>query len=151
MEKITSGLKSLIENHQFWIFLILFNFILWGGALLLVLVSLFPLNNPQLSVNFNGQTNHPKGFFFGGYLFSKLSNLSALNPNHIPISNIKFIDEKQLANSMENDIAVEELLFERMKLICIRDLKIKRIQKSVIVTVGWVVLSFTTWIAVINI
>lgn len=151
MDKITLGLKALFTDHQFWIFLILSNFILWFFALILVVISVFPLNNPKLSVNFDGHAVHPKGFYFGGYLFSKLETLSAFNPNHVPMSNIKFNDEKQFVNSLDEDKIVEELLFERMKLICIRDLKLKRIQKSLLVTIGWIVLSFITWIAVISI
>lgn len=151
MDKITTGLKELLTNHQFWIFLIVASFILWLLALMLVVISVFPLNNPKLSVNFDGQTKHPQGFYFGGYLFPTLGHLAALNPNHVPIAISKFTDEKRIINSLDNDKIAEELLFERMKLICIRDLKIKRLQKSLFVTIGWMILSFITWIAVISI
>lgn len=151
MDKITSGFKALLEHDKFWIFLIGFNFILWFLALILVVISVFPLNNPNLSVNFDGQTTHPKGFYFGGYLFGALAKPSAFNPNHVPISNVKFVDEKAFIALLDDEKISEELLFERMKLICIRDLKIKRLQKSLFVTIGWIVLSFVTWIAVISI
>lgn len=52
-------------------------------------------------------------------------------------------------DSLTSENIKDELLFERMKLISIRDLKIKRLQKALFTTVFWVVISFVIWLAVI--
>lgn len=145
MDKITAGLHTLIKHHDFWLLLIIFDFMLWTIGLLLLVFSVFPLNNPKDSIDFDGYQNHPKGFFFGGYLFSKLGFWSA----HIPKTSTKFVQEKNYVDSLTSENIKDELLFERMKLISIRDLKIKRLQKALFTTVFWVVISFVIWLAVI--
>ena len=149
MDKITAGLHTLIKHHDFWLLLIIFDFMLWTIGLLLLVFSVFPLNNPKDSIDFDGYQNHPKGFFFGGYLFSKLGFWSALNILHIPKTSTKFVQEKNYVDSLTSEHIKDELLFERMKLISIRDLKIKRLQKALFTTVFWVVISFVIWLAVI--
>ena len=46
-------------------------------------------------------------------------------------------------DSLTSENIKDELLFERMKLISIRDLKIKRLQKALFTTVFWVVISLS--------
>lgn len=149
MDKITTGLHALFKIHDFWLFLIVPNFALWIISLLLLVFSVFPLNNPKDSIDFNGFQNHPTGVFFGGYLFPKLGLGAALNIHHVPKASKTFVQEKQIIDSLTDDQVKEELIFERMKLISIRDLKIKRLQKSLFTTIFWVVLSFVIWLAVI--
>ena len=149
MDQITKGLQILVKNHDFWLLLIVLDFVLWTASLLLAVFSVFPLNNPKDSIDFDGYQNHPKGFFFGGYLFPKLGLGSALNILHIPKTSIKFVQEKTCLDSFTNEDIKVELLFERMKLICIRDLKIRRLQLSLFTTIIWVVISFVIWLSVI--
>lgn len=149
MDKITTGLHFLVKHHDFWLLLIVLNFTLWIISLLLLVFSVFPLNNPKDSIDFNGFQNHPTGIFFGGYLFPKLGFWSALNISHIPKANKNFVQEKAYVDSLVEETIQDELLLERMKLISIRDLKIKRLQKALFTTVFWVVLSFFIWLAVI--
>ena len=149
MGEITIGLNSLVKYSNLSLLLIILDFILWAASLLILVFSVFPLNNPKDSIDFNGYQNHPKGFFFGGYLFPKLEFLSALNIYHIPKTSTKFIDEKNYLDYLTDEKVKEELLFERLKLICIRDLKIKRLQRSLFITVCWVVVSFIIWLSVI--
>lgn len=122
---------------------------MWTIGLLLLVFSVFPLNNPKDSIDFDGYQSHPKGFFFGGYLFPKLGFWSALNIFHTPKTPTKFVQEKSYVDSLNDEGIKDELLFERMKLISIRDLKIKRLQKALFTTVFWVVISFIIWLAVI--
>ena len=61
----------------------------------------------------------------------------------------KFVQEKNYVDSLTSENIKDELLFERMKLISIRYLKIKRLQKALFTTVFWVVISFVIWLAVI--
>ncbi|MGU3313037.1 hypothetical protein [Acinetobacter sp. M5A5_2a] len=149
MDKITIGLSKLVELHDFWIFLIILDFLLWVVSLLILVFSVFPLSNPKDSIDFDGYQDHPKGVIFGGYLFPKLEFLSAFNVFHIPKANTKFVDEKKYIDSLDSIKIEDELLFERMKLISIRDIKIKRMQKALLTTIFWVAISFLTWLAVI--
>ncbi len=63
MDKITPAFTTLIKSNNLFILLILSFFVLWGYALVILFSSIAPQNNPKDSIDFNGITNQPKGFY----------------------------------------------------------------------------------------
>lgn len=146
MDKITPAFTTLITSNNLFILLIITFFLLWGYALIILFSSIAPQNNPKDSIDFNGITNQPKGFLFGGYHLQKLSFFQLFQAEAIPKEKIKLLDEINFIKNLSEEIYLEELNIERGKLITIRNLKTQRLNVCIKTIFIWLILSASLWI-----
>jgi len=146
IEAISPAFLILIQkNILFTLVLILF-FLIWGFALFILFMAVSPQNNPADSVDFNGISKQPKGFLFGGYLFQTISPMKYLNSSAMPDKKNSLVDEITYFKNLTEDEYIEELMFERLKLITIRNLKLQRISICIKAIFLLIVMTAVIWI-----
>lgn len=146
IEAISPAFLILIQKNILFTLVIILFFIIWGFALFILFMAVSPQNNPADSVDFNGISKQPKGFLFGGYLFQKISPMKYLNSSAMPDKKNNLVDEITYFKNLTEDEYIEELMFERLKLITIRNLKLQRISiciKSIFILI---VMTAVIWI-----
>lgn len=146
MDKITPAFTTLIKSNNLFILLILAFFILWGYALIILFSSIAPQNNPKDSIDFNGITNQPKGFLFGGYHLQKLGFFQLFQAEATPKEKINLLDEINFIKNLSEEAYLEELNVERGKLITIRNLKTQRLNVCIKTIFVWLILSASLWV-----
>lgn len=146
MDKITPAFTALIKSNDLFLLLILTFFLLWGYALIILFSSIAPQNNPKDSIDFNGITNQPKGFLFGGYHLQKLNFFQLFQSEATPKEKIKLLDEINFIKNLSEEAYLEELNIERGKLITIRNLKTQRLNVCIKTIFIWLVLSSCLWV-----
>lgn len=146
MDKITPAFTTLIKSNNLFILLILAFFVLWGYALVILFSSIAPQNNPKDSIDFNGITNQPKGFLFGGYHLQKLGFFQLFQAEATPKEKIKLLDEINFIKNLSEEAYLEELNVERGKLITIRNLKTQRLNVCIKTIFIWLILSASLWV-----
>ncbi|AYX98577.1 hypothetical protein ACUTA3_18390 [Acinetobacter baumannii] len=146
MDKITPAFTTLIKSNNLFILLILSFFVLWGYALVILFSSIAPQNNPKDSIDFNGITNQPKGFLFGGYHLQKLGFFQLFQAEATPKEKIKLLDEINFIKNLSEEAYLEELNVERGKLITIRNLKTQRLNVCIKTIFIWLILSASLWV-----
>lgn len=102
----------------------------WLVALILLIYCLVPFINPKNNINFNNITKHPKGFYFGGYYPLNLGFWHSLLPTSVVQDKYNLEEDINILKELTLDDYTIELHFERVKLIYIRNIKIKRLQQS---------------------
>lgn len=127
IEAISPAFLILIQKNILFTLVIILFFLIWGFALFILFMAVSPQNNPADSVDFNGISKQPKGFLFGGYLFQTISPMKYLNSSAMPDKKNSLVDEITYFKNLTEDEYIEELMFERLKLITIRNLKLQRI------------------------
>jgi hypothetical protein len=146
LEAISPAFLTLIQKNILFTLVIILFFIVWGFSLFILFMAVSPQNNPADSVDFNGISKQPRGFLFGGYLFQKISPMQYLNSSAMPERKNNLADEIAYLKNLTEEEYIAELMFERLKLITIRNLKLQRISiciKSIflliiIATIIWV-------------
>ncbi|MEL4639681.1 hypothetical protein AAFZ59_17725, partial [Acinetobacter baumannii] len=118
----------------------------WGYALVILFSSIAPQNNPKDSIDFNGITNQPKGFLFGGYHLQKLGFFQLFQAEATPKEKIKLLDEINFIKNLSEEAYLEELNVERGKLITIRNLKTQRLNVCIKTIFIWLILSASLWV-----
>jgi hypothetical protein len=125
-ENINSAIPILVNKSNLFSFFILALFTIWLFVLWLLFTALSPKNNPTKSIDFTG-SKEPKGFFFGGYLESPISFWNGCKSSYSRNLKNNFDSEIQYLKTVTDNIYIEELMFERLKLVTIRNLKLQRI------------------------
>lgn len=146
MDKITSAFTKLIVTNNLFILLIIIFFLCWGYALFVLFSSIAPQNNPKDSIDFNGVSQQPKGFLFGGYHLQNLSFFQLFQAQAIPKQKIKILDEIHFIDNLTEADYLNELHLERAKLITIRNLKSQRLNSCIRAIFIWLILSVCLWI-----
>lgn len=146
IEAISPAFLILIQKNILFTLVIILFFLIWGFALFILFMAVSPQNNPADSVDFNGISKQPKGFFFGGYLFQKISPMKYLNSSAMPDKKNNLVDEINYLKTLTEDEYIEELMFERLKLITIRNLKLQRISICIKAIFLLIVMTAVIWI-----
>lgn len=146
IEAISPAFLILIQKNILFTLVIILFFLIWGFALFILFMAVSPQNNPADSVDFNGISKQPKGFFFGGYLFQTISPMKYLNSSAMPDKKNSLVDEITYFKNLTEDEYIEELMFERLKLITIRNLKLQRISICIKAIFLLIVMTAVIWI-----
>lgn len=146
IEAISPAFLILIQKNILFTLVIILFFIIWGFALFILFMAVSPQNNPADSVDFNGISKQPKGFLFGGYLFQIISPMKYLNSSAMPDKKNSLVDEITYFKNLTEDEYIEELMFERLKLITIRNLKLQRISICIKSIFLLIVMTAVIWI-----
>ena len=146
IESISPAFLALIQKNILFTLVIILFFLVWGFSLLVLFMAVSPQNNPADSVDFNGISKQPKGFLFGGNLFQKLSPMKYLNSSAMPDKKNSLDDEINYFKSLTEDEYIAELMFERLKLITIRNLKLQRISVCIKSIFLLIIIAAVIWI-----
>lgn len=143
LSNIVSPISSLFKTCPFLGYaLVIFMILVWLIGLISCVLGLLSLDNPvnHVVVSSCSETYKPTGIFYGGSLY-KVKFLTSLFPHNIKSQT----DTKDYYNSfnLTEDELDEELAFEHMKLVFIRDLKIVR-QKTSLISILIIVLIVST-------
>ncbi len=146
METISPAFLALIQKNILFTLVIILFFLIWGFSLFVLFMAVSPQNNPADSVDFNGISKQPKGFFFGGYLFQKISPMKYLNSSAMPDKKNSLESEINYFKGLNEDDYIAELMFERLKLITIRNLKLQRISICIKSIFTLIIIAAIIWI-----
>lgn len=144
--EISRSIKSLHDklNTNFceWLlFIIVILFVFsWIFAFYIAFKGIISIENPISHIRFN--EHKASGTFYSGGLFS-LKIRDAICNRKIQAS--KTFDEHLKDLSQNDDNIFQELAFEQMKLVYIRDMKIHRQTYACFLTLFWLSLGFIIW------
>lgn len=129
-DKIFPILNKLFPSNFLISLLIILVILAWLVSLVSLIYGLIPFTNPKDSIDFNDISKHPKGFFYGGYHVLELGFWRSLVPSANTKNKYNFIEDVKFIQDINVDEYIVELHFERIKLISIRNIKIRRLQQS---------------------
>lgn len=124
--------QRFLTLNPFVIFIVILLISTWLISLILLTYCLVPFINPKDSVDFNNIAKHPEGFYFGGYHEFNLGFWRSLIPYTLPRTKISLDNDIKILRDMDLESFKNELHFERLKLIFIRNLKLRRLQQCTI-------------------
>jgi len=107
-------------------------FLIWITSIFLLIKTLSAIDNPSEHIKSN---DHPKGKFYSGGMF-KLGTRDYYFYNS-SIKSTETVKEQALNYPNEENEVIEELAFEHLKLIYIRDIKLHRLRGSLILCSIW--------------
>jgi len=134
---LTVGNGLITISHCYWWIITLIT-VLWGISLYLLFKTIVSISNP--SERIDGEK--PNGMFYGASLFS-LSKADCFF--NLPIKSAKNITDYANKMPTSEEELYKELIFEKMKLIYIRDIKIHRSSLLFKVTFFWLLLGSISW------
>ncbi|MFP6791540.1 MAG: hypothetical protein VB954_16335 [Thalassolituus sp.] len=139
LEKIISTFQILRDVSIIYLIVMLLTSFIWIVSIYALFKSLSSISNPAKHI----EGNIPAGMFYSGsiYSFKKIDNFF----NFPIMSNDTIEDFKRKLPNDENAI-VEELIFEKMKLSYIRDVKIMRSSLSIRFSFYWIILGSLLWL-----
>lgn len=138
MKEAAAVYKGLAGFSSFAGFAALMVVLLWIVSVYLLFKAKIAISNPSKFVD--GCT--PQGVFFDGAQF-KMSFVDAFF--NFPMKSEKTIEENIKRLPASDDQIISELMYEKMKLAYIRDVKIKRVTLCSVFVVFWVVLGVSLW------
>lgn len=131
---------ALFGASSSWWVLIAFFAVAWVLAYFSFFMAVSAISNPAESVGGRGTVN---GIFYGGD-FYRFHWLSVFKNFRVMASQDHCFQVTRLPK--DEQAVIEELVFEKMKLCYIRDLKMKRLHWCINSTLLWVVSGGATWL-----
>ena len=143
-EEISLSIKCILNEEIYWLnTIILFSFMFWVFGILISFMGLFSINNPAKQV-LNRDNLNLKGIYYSANNF-KINIFNSFFTNKIKstIDISEIIDSyKQKELDFEN-----ELIYEKVKLTYIRDLKIIRQRMSALLLAFYIIFLITILIS----
>jgi hypothetical protein len=130
--------EFLYYKDPWWLVLIILFCVTWFLAFFSLFKTLYAQSNPSQFVDACGAS----GCFYGHDLFTFNFFDVFLNFRNNAKRNVD--KECDLLPTNEEDV-IKELVFEKIKLAYIRDIKMKRINFCILLTFIWIVFGFIVW------
>lgn len=134
---LTVGNGLITISHNYW-WIITPTIVLWTISLYFLFKTIVSISNPAEKID----GEKPNGLFYGASLFS-LSKIDYFF--NFPIKSKKHISDYVKIMPTNEEELVRELIFEKMKLIYIRDIKIHRSNFLFKATIFWLVFGGISW------
>lgn len=139
ISKVFSSIDKVLTDHSIWYIYTLFALfsISWIFSIIISIRAISAIDNPSKHIINNSEC---MGSFYAGYLYSPgildtVFNRDILKANKDLVSHYNLIPEKA-------DRIANELTFEQMKLIYIREIKFNRLKWSLRLTFAWLTSGF---------
>jgi len=139
LKEITSIYASIAGNSHYLMILMWLIALAWGTTIVVLFRALWSINNPSNAVSGNNAT----GVFFNSSHY-KMSTIDCIL--NFPIKSTVNLDSAITNIPQDDNTLLKELIFEKMKLEYIRDIKIKRCSLSSILILFWITTGISIYI-----